>query len=280
MKTPNVSFGEARRRWVRIKFIERLRLIEWLISGGPRKKPSEVAYFSSSSSFFLSSKYIIPASVSPLDFSIASGHFATGLLCISLCCLPNFVSLASLSRPTLSPLNIKSPSVFTLPLLSSPLSVSLSLSVCLCSSLSRRCRSLSPSVTQIIQYWRCQLGMSRSPPTLASTPLAKRAMHWCTLSTRAGNKVTSRRNTPSHRRQRSVAKTQAQRFSRRCVSKHVFSTSFHKRSSHFSQLSLSLSLSLADYFPPTRPPSSLFPFVIPPFHSWEAITVFPWTQTN
>lgn len=125
MKKPNVSFGEARRRWVRIKFIERLRLMEWLISWAPRKKTLRGGLFFIIFIFFLSSKYVIPASVSPLVFSIASRHFANGLPCISLCCLPNFVSLASLSRPTLSPLNIKSLSVFTLPLLSSPLSVSL-----------------------------------------------------------------------------------------------------------------------------------------------------------
>lgn len=74
-------------------------------------------------------------------------------------CLSNFVTprlpVVS-SRPTVSPFHFYTA-------FSSP-----------CLSLSC-CSSLSLCVTQIIQYCRCQLEMSRSPPTLANTPLAKRA---------------------------------------------------------------------------------------------------------
>lgn len=65
-------------------------------------------------------------------------------------------------------------------------------SVSLCVSVFVTLLPLTLSVTQIIQYCRCQLGMSRSPPTLANTPLAKQAWIDVHLHTRA-HKVMSRR---------------------------------------------------------------------------------------
>lgn len=117
-----------------------------------------MTYFSSSSSSSFLSLHFINPSIFPSIFQ-SLHHFATGALCISLPCLSNFVTVC-LPASLLVLLYLFS--IFT------QLSLLLSVSVSCCSS-------PSLSVTQIIQYCRCQLETSRSPPTLANTPLAKRA---------------------------------------------------------------------------------------------------------
>lgn len=93
----------------------------------------------------------------------------SSLLSFNLCITLPLGLFASLILVCLTLSLCISPYCISFPFLHSfffSLSVSVSLSCC---------SSLSLSVTQIIQYCRCQLETSRSPPTLANTPLAKRA---------------------------------------------------------------------------------------------------------